>query len=90
MTQNLLATGAPTTPPQPSASKHATSAPGTFVYGTPASHSGLAAQKPCALRLGDLGDFWKSLDKATKDYDNDMLTALKSNLDNLLIFVRTI
>lgn len=38
-------------------------------------------------KLGDLGGFWKSMDRTTDDCDKDMLDALKSNMDNLLIFV---
>lgn len=41
-------------------------------------------------KLGDLGQFWEHLDQATDDYDKDMLDALKSNMDNLLIFVKWI
>lgn len=38
-------------------------------------------------QLGDLGTFWTSFDRATDDYDKDMLDALKASMDNLLIFV---
>lgn len=49
--------------------------------------AGLPSVKPLAPKLGDLGCFWNLFDTATDDYDDDMLTALKSNVDSLLIFV---
>lgn len=52
-------------------------------------HGGVA-RPPLGLaepRLGDLGGFWTSFDKASDDHDKDMLDALKSSMDNLLIFV---
>lgn len=42
---------------------------------------------PLTPKLGDLGNFWNLYDAATEAYDNDMLTALKSNVESLLIFV---
>lgn len=38
-------------------------------------------------KLGDLANFWKYIDLERSDYDSDMISALKSHMDNLLIFV---
>lgn len=61
--------------PQPSATNTAHSLPGGSVQRDPP-------------RLGDLGAFWECYDAATDAYDKDIIDALKSNMDNLLIFVR--
>ena len=37
--------------------------------------------------VGDVGDFWECSNKAIDTYNSDMLDAMKSNMDNLLIFV---
>lgn len=44
-------------------------------------------QRRILPKLGDLGLFWECWHEATDQYDRDILDALKSNMDNLLIFV---
>lgn len=38
--------------------------------------------------FGTLGGYWYAYDEATTQYTDELLTGLKENLDNLLIFVR--
>lgn len=43
--------------------------------------------KPREYKFGDLGEFWGHVDKMTNQYHDELVKGLKSNLDNLLIFV---
>lgn len=71
--------------------------PGLYDHGNPPQPHDPAEQvngplrpprtKAVSPKLGDIGPFWRYFDQETDAYDKDMLAAVKSNMDNLLIFV---